>query len=125
MSENAETIKSNSLYAQEEVKPYGESSSKREQVEQMFDSIAHSYDLLNHTLSLGIDRIWRRKAIKYLKSAAKIQPKKILDVATGPGDFAILAQQKLHPDAVVGIDISEGMLNIGREKVEKKGLTPT
>ena len=123
MSENAETIKSNSLYAQEEVKPYGESSSKREQVEQMFDSIAHSYDLLNHTLSLGIDRIWRRKAIKHLKSAAKIQPKKILDVATGTGDFAILAQQKLHPDAVVGIDISEGMLNIGREKVEKKGLS--
>lgn len=110
------------MYAQEEVKPYGESSSKREQVERMFDSIAHSYDLLNHTLSLGIDRIWRRKAIQHLKNCAKVQPRTILDVATGTGDFAILAQQKLNPESVVGIDISEGMLAIGREKVEQKGL---
>lgn len=110
------------MYAQEEVKPYGESSSKREQVERMFDSIAHSYDLLNHTLSLGIDRIWRHKAIQHLKNCAKVQPRAILDVATGTGDFAILAQQKLNPESVVGIDISEGMLAIGREKVEQKGL---
>lgn len=111
------------MYAQEEVKPYGESSSKREQVERMFDSIAHSYDLLNHTLSLGIDRIWRRKAIQHLKNCAKVQQRTILDVATGTGDFAILAQQKLNPKSVVGIDISEGMLAIGREKVEQKGLS--
>ena len=111
------------MYAQEEVKPYDGSASKREQVEKMFDKIAHSYDTLNHTLSLGIDRIWRRRAIKHLKQTAKIQPKRILDVATGTGDFAILAQQQLHPERVVGIDISEGMMTIGREKVEKKGLS--
>jgi demethylmenaquinone methyltransferase/2-methoxy-6-polyprenyl-1,4-benzoquinol methylase len=111
------------LYAQEEVKPYDGSASKREQVEKMFDKIAHSYDTLNHTLSLGIDRIWRRRAIKDLKQTAKIQPKRILDVATGTGDFAILAQQQLHPERVVGIDISEGMMTIGREKVEQKGLS--
>ncbi|MBQ2339513.1 MAG: class I SAM-dependent methyltransferase, partial [Bacteroidaceae bacterium] len=81
------------MYAQEEVKPYDGSASKREQVEKMFDKIAHSYDTLNHTLSLGIDRIWRHRAIKHLKLTAKIQPKRILDVATGTGDFAILAQQ--------------------------------
>lgn len=111
------------MYAQEEVKPYDESASKREQVEKMFDKIAHSYDTLNHTLSLGIDRIWRRIAVKHLKQTAKIQPKRILDVATGTGDFAILAQQQLHPERVVGIDISEGMMTIGREKVEQKGLS--
>ncbi len=111
------------MYAQEEVKPYDGSASKREQVEKMFDKIAHSYDTLNHTLSLGIDRIWRRRAIKDLKQTAKIQPKRILDVATGTGDFAILAQQQLHPERVVGIDISEGMMTIGREKVEQKGLS--
>lgn len=111
------------MYAQEEVKPYDGSASKREQVEKMFDKIAHSYDTLNHTLSLGIDRIWRRRAIKHLKQTAKIQSKRILDVATGTGDFAILAQQQLHPERVVGIDISEGMMTIGREKVEQKGLS--
>ncbi len=93
--------------------------SKKIQVEQMFDSISPKYDFLNHTLSLGIDKIWRIKTINALKS---ISPKKILDVATGTGDLAIEAL-RLNPDQVIGIDISEGMLSFGREKLKKDGIT--
>ena len=85
----------------------------------MFDNIAHSYDLLNHRLSWGIDRRWRRMAIDQLMPLA---PKKMLDVATGTGDFAILAAQRLHPQALTGSDISESMMDIARLKVEKEGL---
>jgi demethylmenaquinone methyltransferase/2-methoxy-6-polyprenyl-1,4-benzoquinol methylase len=92
--------------------------SKKIQVEQMFDSISNKYDFLNHTLSLGIDKIWRRKTIDSLKA---IHPKKILDVATGTGDLAIEAL-RLNPDKIVGIDISEGMLAFGREKLKKSGI---
>lgn len=106
-------------YKQEQIKPYSSEGSKREQVEHMFDNIAHSYDLLNHTLSFGIDKIWRNNAISYLVPFA---PKNILDIATGTGDFAILANKKLKTDKVIGCDISEGMMNIGREKVQKLGL---
>lgn len=85
----------------------------------MFDNIAHSYDLLNHTLSFGIDKLWRNKAIRYLKP---FRNESILDIATGTGDFAILAYQRLNPKRVVGCDISEGMMAIGREKIKKLGI---
>ncbi len=101
-----------------EVKPYSQDGSKRDQVEKMFDSISHKYDFLNHFLSLGVDHIWRKKAISRLKS---LQPKKILDVATGTADLAIAAL-KLNPDQVVGIDLSENMLSVGRKKLSKKGI---
>ena len=100
-----------------EVKPYGSSDkSKKEEVAEMFNNISKKYDFLNHFLSLGIDKIWRRKAINILK---EVNPKKILDIATGTGDFAI-ASLKLHPTEVVGIDISQGMLAVGREKMIKR-----
>lgn len=110
------------MYEQEKIKPYSAKGDKTTQVEKMFDNIAHSYDLLNHSLSLGIDRIWRRTAIKSLQ---KYKPHQILDVATGTGDFAILAAKMLKPDRLIGIDISEGMLKIGEEKVKKAGLDNT
>ncbi len=85
----------------------------------MFDNIAHRYDFLNRFLSLGIDRSWRKKAVKML---AKHQPKRILDVATGTADFAI-ETLKINPEEVIGVDISEGMLEKGREKLVKKGIS--
>jgi demethylmenaquinone methyltransferase/2-methoxy-6-polyprenyl-1,4-benzoquinol methylase len=102
------------------VKPYKESDSgKKEQVAQMFNNIAHRYDFLNHFLSLGIDTIWRKKAISCLK---KENPKLLLDIATGTGDLAITANKILNPDKIIGIDISEGMLSFGREKLNKLKL---
>ncbi len=106
-------------YPQEHIKPYSDDGKKSEQVEQMFDNIAPAYDLLNHTLSLGIDRSWRRKAIKWLRPFG---PKRMMDVATGTGDFAILACRMLEPDELIGTDISEGMMNVGRDKVKKEAL---
>jgi demethylmenaquinone methyltransferase/2-methoxy-6-polyprenyl-1,4-benzoquinol methylase len=100
-----------------EVKPYGNSDkTKKEEVAEMFNNISKKYDFLNHFLSLGIDKIWRKKAIKKLKD---IQPKRILDIATGTGDFAI-ASLKLNPTEVVGVDISIGMLEVGKEKMKTK-----
>ena len=102
-----------------EVKPYKqEDLSKKEQVAKMFNNISHKYDLLNHLLSLGVDIHWRKKAIKQLKS---IHPKSILDVATGTGDLAIQSLS-LNPEKVIGVDISDGMLDIGREKIRTKKL---
>lgn len=102
-----------------EVKPYKHlPGSKKEQVARMFDGISHRYDFLNHVLSLGIDRMWRKKAIELLKP---LQPKYILDVATGTGDFAFAALS-LKPEKIVGVDISEGMLRIGRKKTEHRNL---
>lgn len=99
--------------------PYKEKqTTKKEQVATMFNNISHKYDFLNHFLSLGIDILWRKKAVKML---APHQPKKILDIATGTADFAIEAL-KLNPDEIIGIDISEGMLNVGKEKIKKKGV---
>jgi demethylmenaquinone methyltransferase / 2-methoxy-6-polyprenyl-1,4-benzoquinol methylase len=99
--------------------PYkANTDSKKEQVATMFNNISKKYDFLNHFLSLGIDIIWRKKAIRLLKDS---QPKQILDIATGTGDFAIAAL-KLNPIKVTGIDISEGMLNVGKEKIKEKGL---
>lgn len=101
------------------VKPYNnDSSSKKEEVAEMFNNISKRYDFLNHFLSLGIDKIWRKKAIKLLQD---IQPKKILDIATGTGDFAVAAM-KLKPTEVIGVDISQGMLDVGIEKMKRKGL---
>ena len=106
-------------YPQQHIKPYDEEGKKTEQVERMFDNIAHAYDKLNHTLSMGIDRSWRKKAINALRP---FHPRRIMDVATGTGDFAILACRELQPDTLIGTDISEGMMNVGREKVKAAGL---
>lgn len=106
-------------YMAEEVKPYEEKGSKKEQVSQMFNGIARYYDFLNRLLSAGIDRVWRRKAIAELKSA---QPKLILDVATGTADVALETAKQLSPDQIIGIDISTKMLDIGRAKISKRGL---
>ncbi len=106
------------MYQQETIKPYN-NGEKATQVEQMFDNIAPTYDALNHRLSWNIDRGWRRKAIRQLKPYA---PRQILDIATGTGDFAIMAAQMLKPEKLVGADISEGMMDIGRQKVARQGL---
>jgi demethylmenaquinone methyltransferase / 2-methoxy-6-polyprenyl-1,4-benzoquinol methylase len=101
------------------VVPYkGEVLSKKEQVAKMFNAISGRYDFLNHFLSFGIDIGWRKKAIRLL---SQYNPKTILDVATGTGDFAIEALA-LNPNKVIGIDISEGMLEVGRKKIHAKGL---
>lgn len=99
------------------IKPYHANGSKKEQVAEMFNNIAPKYDFLNHFLSMGIDNIWRRKAINTLKM---VSPKRILDIATGTGDLA-LAAMRLKPNAVTGVDLSEEMIAVGRKKVEKKG----
>ncbi len=107
-------------YGHDTVVPFRHSAdSKKKQLEQMFDKIAFRYDFLNHVLSAGIDKGWRRKAINQLSA---LQPKKILDVATGTGDFAIQSFKMLSPDHVTGIDISVGMLDIGKKKVAQAGL---
>lgn len=106
-------------YEQEKINPYEDGAEKAQQVEQMFNNIAPTYDKLNHRLSWNIDKGWRKKAIRSLKP---FEPKVLLDIATGTGDFAILAAQMLHPDKLIGADISEGMMVIGREKVKTAGL---
>ena len=93
--------------------------SKKEQVADMFDNIAYRYDFLNRFLSVGIDVLWRKKAIRQLKD---VNPKIILDVATGTADVAIMTAQILEPEKIIGIDISDGMLNFGRKKINKLGL---
>jgi demethylmenaquinone methyltransferase/2-methoxy-6-polyprenyl-1,4-benzoquinol methylase len=105
-------------YQQETIKPYHEGE-KAKQVEAMFDNIAPTYDKLNHRLSWDIDRGWRKKAIRQL---APFKPQSMLDIATGTGDFAILAAQMLKPQQLIGADISEGMMAVGRQKVEQLGL---
>jgi len=101
------------------VVPYHEDQgTKKEQVADMFNNISKTYDFLNHFLSLGIDIIWRKKAINELKS---IQPKLILDVATGTGDFAFEALSILKPDKIIGVDISRGMLDVAQQKIDKRG----
>jgi demethylmenaquinone methyltransferase/2-methoxy-6-polyprenyl-1,4-benzoquinol methylase len=107
------------MYEQEKIKPYHKEGDKTQQVEQMFDNIAHSYDKLNHRLSWNIDKGWRKKAIRQL---LPYRPKVMLDIATGTGDFAILAAGMLRPDTLIGADISEKMMEIGKQKVEKEKL---
>ena len=106
-------------YKQEEIKPYNNEEEKGVQVEQMFDNIAHSYDKLNHRLSWNIDKLWRNKALKRLKPYS---PKRMLDIATGTGDFAIQATKTLNPKELVGVDISEGMMEVGRKKIAQLGM---
>lgn len=106
------------MYQQETIKPYN-NGEKTTQVEQMFDNIAPTYDTLNHRLSWDIDHSWRKKAIRQLEP---FHPQTMLDIATGTGDFAILSAEMLHPQRLVGADISEGMMEIGRQKVAQKGL---
>lgn len=102
-----------------QVIPYKDSDNqKKQQVEQMFDNIAPKYDFLNHFLSLGIDKLWRKRAIRILST---YKHDSILDVASGTGDFAIAAS-RLQPSKIIGFDISEQMLNVGREKVKRLGL---
>lgn len=107
-------------YKAEKIVPYDSNDNKGKQVERMFDSIAPNYDTLNHTLSMGIDKGWRKKGLLALKS---LHPQSILDIATGTGDLAILANQILAPQKILGIDISEGMMEVGRKKVSKLGLS--
>jgi demethylmenaquinone methyltransferase/2-methoxy-6-polyprenyl-1,4-benzoquinol methylase len=101
------------------VVPYKEeNTSKKEQVARMFDNISHRYDFLNHFLSLGIDRGWRKKAINLLRP---LKPRQLLDVATGTGDFALQALS-LNPEKITGVDISEGMLQVGRKKMQDRNV---
>jgi len=102
--------------------PYkSEIGSKKDQVAKMFNNISGNYDFLNHFLSAGIDVVWRKKAVALLKES---KPKFILDVATGTGDFAIEALQ-LNPEKIIGVDISEGMLEIGRKILTNRGRNDT
>lgn len=107
-------------FSHDDIVPFeGTEKSKKEQVASMFDQIAFKYDFLNRFLSVGIDVYWRKVAIKQI---ADIQPQNILDVATGTGDLAIMTHKYLKPAHITGIDISAGMLEFGRKKIEKLGL---
>ncbi|MEJ7911956.1 MAG: bifunctional demethylmenaquinone methyltransferase/2-methoxy-6-polyprenyl-1,4-benzoquinol methylase UbiE [Chitinophagaceae bacterium] len=108
-----------SEFAHDKIKPFSAEGGKKEQVSTMFDSIAPRYDFMNRLLSLGIDKGWRRKAISVLQQDA---PKHILDVATGTADMALMTAKQLGPQKITGIDISEGMLQLGRQKVARAGL---
>jgi demethylmenaquinone methyltransferase/2-methoxy-6-polyprenyl-1,4-benzoquinol methylase len=103
----------------ETITPYNQQEAKKTQVADMFNNISKTYDFLNHFLSLGIDIIWRKKAINELKAD---NPQLILDVATGTGDFAFEALSILNPKKIVGVDISQGMLDIAQQKINKRGL---
>ena len=103
----------------ENINPYDDNRPKTEQVREMFDSIAPAYDFMNRAMTFGIDKLWRRCAVKMI---AKYAPKRILDIATGTGDLAIRLAKSLKPESVVGVDLSEQMLAIGQEKVRKEGL---
>lgn len=108
-------------YAHDKVLPYeGSGESKKQQVARMFDEIAGKYDFLNRFLSAGIDVTWRKKMLRTLKP---LQPKIMLDVATGTGDVAIMAEAMLKPEKIIGIDISDGMLELGRYKLRTRQLT--
>lgn len=103
------------------VKPdYNSDKSKKQQVEEMFDNVAARYDFLNRFLSLRIDTIWRKKAIAHLKT---LKPNLVLDVATGTADLALEINKQLHPSKIIGLDLSEQMLAVGRVKVENAKLT--
>ena len=102
----------------ENVTPYkNQQAGKKQQVADMFNNISKTYDFLNHFMSLGIDIVWRKKAIKELVA---LKPQYILDVATGTGDFAFEALETLKPVKITGVDISEGMLEIARQKIQKR-----
>ena len=104
----------------EKITPYqSETITKKEQVATMFNNISGTYDFLNHFLSLGIDIIWRKKAIRELSA---LKPRVMLDVATGTGDFAFEAIKILNPEKITGVDISVGMLDVARKKIAERNL---
>lgn len=103
----------------EHITPYGGDAPKERQVEQMFDSIAPAYDFMNRAMTLGIDRLWRKKAVGMLREG---QPRRILDVATGTGDLAILLARNFPEATVTGVDLSSGMIRVGEEKILKANL---
>lgn len=107
------------MYGQEKIKPYSSDGEKTGQVEAMFNNIAPAYDTLNHRLSWNIDKGWRRKAIKTL---LPYRPQTMLDIATGTGDFAIMAAKMLRPKQLIGVDIAEEMMAVARQKVETEHL---
>lgn len=115
------TVSLSTMTTSQTVTPYKDTDAdKKQQVADMFDNISGTYDFLNHFMSLGIDIIWRKKAIRSLKVS---KPQRLLDVATGTGDFALEAIKILKPAKVIGVDISSGMLAVAREKIAKKGLS--
>lgn len=101
------------------MKPYNEEQTKKEQVEEMFDSIAPTYDKLNHILSLNIDRIWRRRVMRIVRRSKAVR---IMDVATGTGDLAIAMAKRVDRTQILGVDLSEEMLAVARQKIQKQGL---
>lgn len=107
-------------FPHDSITPFESDASKKQQVGEMFNRIAGRYDFLNRFLSAGIDKSWRKKAIRLLQHD---QPKTLLDVATGTADMAILAAKTIRPDKIIGIDISEAMLQVGKEKIARQGLT--
>lgn len=111
-------------YAQESITPYGTAATKTAQVEQMFDNIAPTYDALNHGMSLGIDRYWRRQTLRalHLSMAHDGPPSHLLDIATGTGDFAIEAARRLQPRTITAIDLSARMIDVARHKVSRARL---
>jgi len=106
-------------YSHDNITPFANKASKKEQVSEMFNNLAPRYDIMNRVLSVGIDRSWRKKAIQWLKQE---HPRHILDIATGTADMAIMAAKMLKPETITGIDISEKMLEVGRKKIEKEQL---
>ena len=106
-------------YKAESILPYNKKESKSSQVRQMFDTIAPTYDMLNRMMTFGIDKQWRRAAMKRL---AAYRPKTILDIATGTGDLPLLMEKMFSPESITGIDLSEGMLNIARKKIDEYHL---
>lgn len=101
------------------ITPYGDERAKHEQVQEMFDSIAPAYDFMNRAMTMGIDKLWRGRAVKMIESTC---PGRLLDVATGTGDLAIRLARTIPGCKITGIDLSEGMLGVGRHKVEEAGL---
>ncbi len=107
----------------EKIKPYaGDKRHKGEQVREMFDNIAHTYDFMNRAMTLGLDILWRRRAVKLLSRSLPTAPVHLLDIATGTGDLAIMLARCIHGSSVQGVDLSEGMVEIGRSKVKQAGL---
>lgn len=101
------------------MKPYNQEQTKKEQVEEMFDNIAPTYDRLNHIMSLNIDRIWRRRVMRIIRRA---KPQRIMDVATGTGDLAIAMARKVNEAYILGVDLSEEMLSEARKKIKRLEL---
>lgn len=106
-------------FPHDSIKPFSEEGTKKAQVTEMFDHIAPRYDFMNRFLSIGIDKAWRKKAIKKFR---RDKPKTLLDVATGTADMALMAARILKPEKIIGIDISEKMLDVGRKKITTESL---